>query len=145
MCHSIYISTTSPEDLAALPSSLFCFQSDPSLDKEIKVGFPGNRYRWHLLGRYGGCSCHFRHLAAGSDFEFGVPEAWSPEDADDIESTLAAYDVFARIVASGNELEVVDLWEGTSPENVIAMEVSLSHVPRESFQFFEGYKFILRP
>ena len=76
---------------------------------------------------------------------FGPPEAWFPEDADDIESTGAVYDVLARIVASGHRLDIIDTWNGAPSEAVRDLPVSLAHVPRDWFRFFENRRFILSP
>ncbi|MFI5387579.1 MAG: hypothetical protein ACHQ50_15835 [Fimbriimonadales bacterium] len=145
MCYSIYISTTTDEDLAALPSTLFRFERDPEAETPAMRDLLAHPHRWFLTGQGGGCSCHFRHVMGESDFGFGPPVDWYPEDEDDVESTHAVYEVFARVVNSGHQVDVVDMWSDMMPQYVDPMEVSLSQVPAESFRFFDGKRFILRP
>jgi hypothetical protein len=76
---------------------------------------------------------------------FGTPEDWFPEESDDIESTGAVYDVLTRIVASGQKVDLLSIWNGAPPEAVRDLIVSLHTVPRDSFRFFENYRFILNP
>ncbi|MCX6380814.1 MAG: hypothetical protein NT023_15305, partial [Armatimonadetes bacterium] len=100
----------------------------------------------YLEGQYGGCSCHFRHLfeVEGSEMDFGPPADWFPEDADDVKSTKAVYDVLARLLTEGHKVDLVDVWENTPPEAIPALNVSLGEVDRDSFQFFENHTFDLR-
>jgi hypothetical protein len=143
VCYSIYLSTTSGEDLTTLSATLFSFERVAEADKDFLAPYP---HCWRLIGEGGGCSCHFRHTGVeGTDLEFRHPEGWAPEDEDEIAATLAVYDVFAGILAAGHELEVADLWEGTPPEVAQTVEVSLSQVPPNSFRFFEDHRFILKP
>jgi hypothetical protein len=143
MCYTIFLSTTSAEALDALPYELYQFvrtteKEDQTIGDLIK--YP---HRWYLTGQYGGCSCHFRHLGEGSDMYFSPPEDWSPEDADDIESTGAVYDALAHIVTSGHRLDLVDMWNGTDPADIRDLPISLSNVSRDAFRFFENHRFIV--
>src|SRR5438105_4568891 len=104
MCYVIYLSTTSEEDFLQLPTDLYRFEHADAPGDAPAIGLLQYANKWYLSSRYGGCSCHYRHLA-GSDRSapaFGPPEDWCPEDDDNIESTAAVYDVFARILAAGN-------------------------------------------
>ena len=142
MCNLVYFSTTSEEDLAQLSSSVIRMRAPDDSDDESLLDLLAHPSRWYLESRYGGCSCHYRHRMYGDPSEFGPLEEWSNEDADDIESTLAAYDLFQRLVAEGDAVDVLDVWNDTPPEDVRELFVSLSDVPRESFRFFEGYRFV---
>lgn len=145
MCYVIYLSTTSGEDFTQLPTDLYRFEhADGTNDAEpVKLLHYANK--WVLICRHGGCSCHYRHSVASDRNapEFGPPEDWCPEDADDIESTSAVYDCFARILAEGHRLDVLDNWNGENLDSIKSPPVSLAAVPRESFKFFENYRFDL--
>lgn len=148
MCYTIYLSTTTEEDLSKLTSEVIRFEPildwvpDPIPGEDDSLeGLMCHPHLWFLVSRYGGCSCHYRHLGKGSDMRFGPPEDWSPEDDEDVESTQAVYDVFARILREGHELDVLDVWANTPVDSVSTIEVRLSQVPRESFRFFDGTRF----
>ena len=147
MCYVIYLSTSSGEDFLQLPTDLYRFEHADAPGEAQAIGLLKYANKWLLLCRYGGCSCHYRHLAGsvGREPEFGPPEDWCPEDDDNIESTAAVYDVFARILAEGHRLDVLDIWNGENLEAVTSIAVSLSSVPRQAFGFFENYQFELRP
>ena len=74
---------------------------------------------------------------------FEPPQDWCPEDSDNVEATLAAYEVFKRIIASGHQLDVVDVWDDMKPEEVEIVRVVLSEVSADHFRFFENRKFIM--
>lgn len=141
MCYSIYLSTTSQEDLSSLPSTLYRFlplteEDDPDILRLLD--YP---VQWYLQCRYGGCSCYFRHLGAGSDMNFAPPEDWFPEDLDDLEATQAVYEVLVRILAEGHRVDLVDAWTDAQPETITLLDVSVSEVPQDNFRFFENHKF----
>lgn len=145
MCYSLYLSTTANEDLAVLTSSLFIFEPHAVRDDDgIGEGL-ANPHKWVLTGRHGGCSCHFRHVVQGNEPVFDPPMDEFPEDAEEVESTVAIYELFNRLVTAGHRVDVVDLWDGTPPEYARSIEVSLSQVPAQAFRFFEGYRFVLVP
>ena len=106
---------------------------------------------WYLSGKYGGCSCHFRHTEGGyhpttkqtSMPYFSIPEDWSPEDPEDVESTAAFYDALVQIVNTGYQVEILDAWSGTKPTRIRTIPISLTKVPRDKFRFFNGFRFIL--
>jgi hypothetical protein len=144
MCYLIYLSTTSPEDLSRLPSKLYHFRPIAKEDDPAIVNLLDNPAQWYLECQYGGCSCHFRHLDGGRETDFFPPADWFPEDAEDIEATRAVYDLLARLLAEGHGVDLVDIWNGTPPEVITVLDVSLSEVGRDSFRFFEHRKFHLR-
>ena len=145
MCHSIYFSTTSDEDLTLLPQDLFiiCRAYHEYNSNELSVlRYPQT---WYLVCQYGACSCHFRHVLkyAPQLRYFSAVEDWNPEDDDDVESTSAMYDVFVRLVTEGHALDVLDIWEGDEASSITSMTVSVSDVPRNAFRFFDGVRFEL--
>ena len=145
MCYTIYLSTTSGEDLSDLNDGPFFFYRPSEHDDPDMLALLEHPSRWYLGSQYGGCSCHFRHVQMDREPEFVPPEDWCPEDEDDIEATKAVYDVLSRIVSEGHKLDLLSIWEGCSPDAVKAARFSLSEVPRESFRFFEDYRFVVSP
>lgn len=143
MCYSVYLSTTSPEDLSSLPSNLYRFRPLTEEDEPAIVTLLDHSAQWYLECQYGGCSCHFRHLCEGNERAFSPPADWFPEDADDIEATKAVYDVLAGLLASGHKVDLLDLWEDTEPDAITTLDLSLSTVDRDAFRFFESCKFNL--
>lgn len=146
MCYEIYVSTNSPEDLGMLSRNLFRF-GQPDEEREAgpiaMLSYPN---KWYLSGRYGGCSCHFRHLSIWSEsLGFGAPEDWFPEEVEEVESTAAAYDLFSRLVAEGWSLEALDTSSGANLGDMKSMKVSMGEVPRDSFRFFENFRFEFTP
>lgn len=129
MCYAIYLSTTDCEDLSKSSCEHFKVQAlEPNSEACRSLTHP---YRRALLSRFGGCSCHFRHVANERP-DFGPVEGWSPEDADDVEATAAAYELLRQILARNHKLEVLDLWNDAS-EAIRFAEVRLSEVPRDHF------------
>ncbi len=140
----IYVSTTSEKDLGSLDDERLSFERIPdeiTEDERWMESLLSHPHRWFLICRYGGCSCHFRHLDWGLDIEFTPPADWNPEDEDDIESTQAAYNVFLDLLSTGHEVDLIDARVGTVPEAIKTLEVDLSKVPRESFRFYNEYRF----
>ncbi len=149
MCHMVYLSTTCEEDLRALVSD--CVRFEPITDRDDPAILALLEYprRWFLTREFGGCSCHFRHSMAIDSrtgdriVEFEPPQDWLPEDEDDVAATVAAYDVFSRIVEEGHYLDVVDVWNGARPETIETVGVSLSGVPGDHFRFHEDRRLLL--
>jgi hypothetical protein len=171
VCYSIYLSTSSQEDLSLLASDQFTFipiadpvepeeswkrwAADPlfisdtaeaSDDPEI-LALLDHPQKWYLESKYGGCSCHFRHWGFIwknlSDATFSVPVDWSPEDEVEIESTKAVYDALVDVVKNGYCVDLVDCWSGSEAKDIQTLEVSLTNIPRDQFRFFGGVKFTL--
>lgn len=145
MCYLIYMSTTSPEDLSPSGGGLFRLFRVDAANQEPALTPLRHPRRWYLESKQGGCSCHFRHWMEVNGDEFGPPVEWFPEDEEDVESTTAFYDVIARLVSEGHDVDLVDVWNGTDAEAVRAVDVSLSDVDRESFRFFESARFAFKP
>jgi hypothetical protein len=142
MCYQIYVSTTSEEDLAALPTDLFRFELPTADDRPDILQLLAYPHKWYLACRYGGCSCHYRHLGEGSDFSFDQPQDWMPEDSDDVESTQGIYDLVERLLAAKQGVDLVDVWEDPAAIRVTTLSVKLSDVSRDAFRFFANHKFV---
>jgi hypothetical protein len=145
MCYVVYLSTVSEEDLSAHNHGLFMLSRVEDRDEEPAISLLRYPNRWYLESKYGSCSCHFRHWMEGNGDEFGPTVDWFPEDPEDVESTAAFYDIVARLVRAGDEVDVVDAWNGTPTEDIRTIDVSLARVDRDSFRFFENARFQLMP
>jgi len=142
MCYILYLSTASSEDLGQLPHDAFIFQKPDVSDSVEALGLLRYPHKWLLLCRYGGCSCHFRHVADGSpEMAFAPPQDWAPEDADDIESTQAVYDLISELVKNGHKVDLVDIFSEVPPAGLKDLRVDIGGVPRDAFRFFENYRF----
>ena len=149
MCYTVFFSTTSDEDLSEAGHGLFTpYRTDGHTWEEEAIELLAHPNRWYLECRYGGCSCHFRHIESYIA-TFGLPGDPLPggqdEDEDDIESTAAFYDLIKRLVDEGHDIDVIDVWSDTPNERVQTMDVSLSEVTRDTFRFFASHRFMLRP
>jgi hypothetical protein len=145
MCYTVFVSTDSDLDLGALPSAEFIFAPASDADIASLEGLMKHRNVWYLSGKYGGCSCHFRHLTRGSDWEFSEVVDWHPEDEEDVNSTQEVFDALAGIVLAGCSVDIVDLWANERPEDMRQFVVKLSEVDRCAFRFFENSRFELVP
>jgi hypothetical protein len=139
MCYALLLSTTSNDDLSRFNNEAIRF------DKTIPERLSFDRFlypnRWYVGSRTG-CSCSFRHLY-GPEFEFGVPEAWFPEEETDVQATLMFIHVVRSLLEKGESVDCIDLWEGhdMEPQPPISMNVNLSQIRDEAFRFFENHYF----
>jgi hypothetical protein len=158
MCYVIYLSTTSDEDLGLLPQDDYIISRPTEADPPAILALLSHPNQWVMLCRYGGCSCHFRHSSrgwlpgakSGTGVEASLPyfspvEDWSPEDDDDVDATARVYDLVSRVVAEGHSMDLIDVLEGVVREEIRTLDVSLGSISRESFRFFENYKFVFAP
>jgi hypothetical protein len=139
MCYIVYLSTDSDRDLS--PENrppLLTFEKDPARP-EPGCGLLRHPHR-RFVGAAGACSCGFRHLHS-IDLGFGPPQAWYPEDAENIEATKQFYDVVAGLLAAGNRVDCVAQWEATDADAIAHLDVDLAAVWREAFRFFEDHHF----
>ena len=146
LCYSVYMSTTAAGALAAGNSGHYRLRQWDGDAPEI-VGLLAYPARWELLGRHGGCSCHFRHLVEQNigHLGFGPPVDWFPEDEDDLEATRAVYDLLSRLLETGNQVDLIDVWSDPSPDNIHSVAVSLREAGRDSFSFWENRRMDLKP
>lgn len=163
MCYSVYLSTTCEDDLSLLKYEDFTLESialsnelddmgdmDNSEEAQLLRLLTYSNY-WYLSGKYGGCSCHFRHdgsLDLPEGFEgqkpsFGSPEDWRHEDEEDVESTKVVYDWLTSMLSVGHSIDLIDWWTDSNPEKLQIFDVKLQDVPREEFRFFGNGKFNL--
>ncbi len=151
MCNIVHISTTSEEDLALLPTDNYFIKRADEEEEDAHIARLAHPHKWFLMCRYGGCSCHFRHcnVLGNGDAEFLTPEEdelnANNDDDEYIEDTAAVYDLLTRLSNEGHKVDLLDSWNGDDLHRIKTVEVSLSHVPREAFRFFEGYRFEIKP
>jgi hypothetical protein len=142
MCYGVYISTDSAEDMSHRNSELVRFEkvTDPNADPCI--GLLDFANKWYV-GSKTGCSCTFRHLFS-VELGFGEAEDWYKEEQDELDATRELYGILFSLLSLGYEVDLVDRWEGTQPENITTLEVSLDDVPESAFRMFENHKFRLK-
>jgi len=145
MCYSIYVATTSSRDLAAHVGTRIQFERDLWTPEPAALELLIYPNRWFLTREFGGCSCHFRHVAEINDPLFEPYAEWQATDPDDLEATWEAFEVFRSLVEAGEGLEVMNLWEDPSPDEVKSFDVNLSKIPPNAFQFVENVRLHFRP
>jgi len=137
MCYALILSTTSNDDLSQFNGEMIKF------DKNIPARLSANSLlypnKWYVGSRTG-CSCSFRHMY-GPEFEFGVPVDWFPEDTFDIEATHMFVRLVRSLLAKGESVDCIDLWESNSEEPLPPLIVDLSRIQDEEFRFFENHHF----
>jgi hypothetical protein len=139
MCYALLLSTTSSDDLSQFNGEAIKFnKAIPVRLKFDHLLYPNSWY----VGSRTGCSCSFRHLY-GPEFEFSVPEDWFPEDKADIEATLVLIRLVRSLIAKGESVDCIDLWEGHDAEHrpPISMNINLGQIRDEEFRFFENHHF----
>jgi len=146
MCYVLHLSTSSSRDLSEEYSKIgFTFQriaEDAHLE-EKSINLLAYENRWYI-GAESGCSCEFRHLAAGSlDLGFSQPEDWYPEEEDEIEATKALHGVLHTLLEQGAEVDLVDGWQRADIANFKSIRVDLKKVGPNEFRLFEDRRFEL--
>lgn len=99
-------------------------------------------HRWCVVSK-SGCGCTFRHVTSAA-LGFGTPEDWCPEESDAIAATKALYGHLQDLLSSGHEVDLVDAWYDTPPEEIQNIDVSLDEVSEKEFRMFENHKFRLK-
>jgi len=143
MCYRVYISTDSDEDLSKRNSELVHFEKVTDANTGSCTYLLDLPNKWYV-GSKTGCSCTFRHLAVGSDFEFGGPEDWCEEEQDNLDATKELYRTLDYLLSSGHKVDLVDQWYDTKPEAITTLDVSLDKVSESDFMMFENHKFRLK-
>jgi hypothetical protein len=141
MCYSVYISTNSSQDFSIYNSELVYFEKMTDLSNNPCITLLEFSHKWYVGSRTG-CSCGFRHLAS-IEFGFSDPVDWYEEEQDDIEATSELYCVLLKLLSSGYHVDIVDLWQGTQPKDIITSDVSLDEISATEFRLFENHKFNL--
>jgi len=139
MCYSLYLSTSSPEDLAKYNSELLRFRPPEAADEKW-VGLLRHEHKW-FVGSKSKCSCTFRHLST-TDLGFIEPQDWCPEDADNIQATAELYRVIRRLIAAGEQVDCLDAWYGAKPGEIKDMVVTFNAVSEKEFLLFENYHLV---
>ncbi len=139
MCYSLYLSTSSREDLARWNSEFLSFQRLTG-DVPEAVSLLRHPEKWYV-GSKSGCSCTFRHLLS-VELGFGEPVAWYPEDDDEIRTTAELYRIIARLLAQGRQVDCLDLWTGAQTGDIKELVVNMQAVKEKEFRLFENYHFV---
>jgi hypothetical protein len=142
MCYTLYLSTSSPEDLTRYNSEWVRFRR-PDVGDSPPTKALENTQQW-FIGSMDGCSCRFRHLADG-DLAFEEPQDWMEEDEDSIRATRELYRVIASLVQDGHKVDCLDLWPAMEPVEIKTVAVRLSNVPEKAFRLFENHHFVFEP
>ena len=145
MCYVLVLATSSPADLSRWNTELVQFRRDMPTRGVASVEATALRYpfKWYV-GSRSGCSCSFRHLYFNSvELGFGEPEAWFPEEPEDIAATLEFMAVVRTLVGQGHAVECIDAWEHGEPEPGEHCEATilLGAMKDTEFRFFEGHRF----
>jgi hypothetical protein len=114
----------------------FKLERIPELYKS-KLSYPNQWY----VGSKSGCSCNFRHLYS-VELGFGTPEDWHEDGQQEIEATVTVIKIIREMVREGYNVDCVDIWEGTAPEEINLKLVDLGEVADEQFWFFENHHFL---
>jgi hypothetical protein len=138
VCYSVFLSTSSPEDLAPRSNDLARFEKAGLADPVTSVLL--HEHKW-FVGSSSGCSCTFRHLM-NSELGFHEPVDWFPESDDALKATARFMEVVREILSSGHPVDCVDAWSGAEPGDIRGKHVDLSAVSSEQFRFFENYHFV---
>lgn len=144
MCYGVYISTDSREDLSLRNSDLVRFEkvTDPLSDPCIAL--LDHPFQWYV-GSKSSCSCTFRHLHPSSiELGFSEPVDWYKEAQDELDATKELYAVLDSLLTSDHQADLVDRWEGSAPEDITTIDVSLDEVSPAAFRMFEDHKFRMR-
>jgi hypothetical protein len=138
MCYSVYLSTNANTDLSKKNSDLLRFEKNAI---EPQYAPLLNFLNHWFVGSKSMCSCTFRHLYS-VELGFGAPVGWYPEDEDEIEATRAFIKVIRELLASGHQVDCIDFWEGTDPEDIQEILVPLGTLSDDQFRFFENHRFL---
>jgi len=141
VCYGVYISTDSGEDLAGRSSNLVRFEKVAAPEADPCISLLEFSSQWSV-GSKSGCGCTFRHLTS-IDLGFSEPVEWYEEGQDELDATQELYGVLRSLLEAGYKVDLVDRWEGSEPDDITTMAVSLDRVSVREFRLFEDYKFKL--
>ncbi len=142
MCYAVYVSTDSPENLSLRSSALVRFEALDVTSEDPCVALLEHANRWYV-GSKSHCSCTFRHLIP-IELGFCEPEAWCPEQQDEVDATRELYAVIVALLVAGHEADLIDRWEGARPEDIRTLDVDLEGVSQSAFRLFENCRFRFR-
>jgi len=136
MCYSLYLSTSSREDLTKYNSELLRFKPPGPADEKW-VGLLRHEHKW-FVGSKSECSCTFRHFST-TELGFIEPQDWCPEDEDNIRATAELYRVIRGLLCAGEHVDCLDLWYDAKGNDIKEMRVTLSTVSEKQFLLFENH------
>jgi hypothetical protein len=138
MCYSVFLSTSSPEDLSVHSTARVKFQTEDIGENVARILL--HEHKW-FIGSQSGCSCTFRHLTS-PELGFGKPEEWYPEEGDELAATGEFVAVVRQLLNGGHEVDCVDVWNQEAGGGIATRQVELSVVSDEEFRFFENFHFV---
>jgi len=140
MCYTLLLSTSSSEDLSAQNCDLIRFEKDAPEHTPINaLRYPN---KW-FVGSRSGCSCSFRHLYS-IELGFGEPVDWYKEDQEDIAATLLFVKIVKSILAKGEGVDCIDVWDAIRDQqeaSIPVREVDVGQIGEAEFRFFENHHF----
>jgi hypothetical protein len=139
MCYSLYLSTSSREDLTKHNSELLRFRSLDAADEKW-TSLLRHEHKW-FVGSKSVCSCTFRHFST-TDLGFTEPLDWSPEDEDNVLATAELYRVIHTLIAAGEQADCLDVWYDAKSDEVKEMTVTFSAVSEKQFLLFENHHLV---
>ena len=139
MCYSLYLSTSSPEDLTKYNSELVRFKRPEPADEKW-AGLLRHEHKW-FVGSKSQCSCTFRHFTS-PDLGFTELLDWFPEDEDNVQATAELHRVIRVLVSAGERVDCLDAWYDAAPEAIKEMVVKFDTVSEKQFLLFEDYHFL---
>lgn len=142
MCYTLYLSTSSTEDLTKYNTELVHFEHPEHLHDKVASTLL-NPVKW-FIGAPTACSCALRH-STEEDAEFREPQEWYPEDDDDVRATMELYRTVATLVHGGHQVDCLDAWSGMEERESKTISVSLSAVSEKTFRLFENHHFVFEP
>lgn len=139
MCYTLYLSTSSDEDLTRFSSDRIGFERLAD-DEATCADILTNSHQWFVSGQTG-CSCAFRHLSGG-ELVFDEPRDWFPEEEDDIAATAELYRVIHALWAAGHDVDCLDSWCEPARDAIQSIKVDLRVVSETAFRLFENHHFV---
>ena len=136
MCYSVYLSTSSPEDLTKHNSELVRFRRPEPTDEKW-TGLLRHEHKW-FVGSKSQCGCTFRHFTT-PDLGFTEPLDWSPEDEDNVQAAAELYRVIHELVSAGGQVDCLDVWSDAKPEAIKEMAVKFDTISEKQFLLIENY------
>ena len=140
MCYSVYLSTNNQKDLTEYNTELVILNRIAKNDETHFTTLLKNPHKWYV-GSKSGCSCTFRHLTS-TELGFGKPVDWYKEEQDEIDATGELFRLIRKLLNGGYSADIISIWEGSDPENVIRMDIDLSQLDEFTFRLFENHQFI---
>jgi len=139
MCYSLYLSTSSREDLTKHNSELLRFRRPEPADAKW-AGLLRYEHKW-FIGSKSECSCTFRHLST-TELGFIEPQDWCPEDEDNVHATAELYRVILSLVSAGEQVDCLDAWYGAKPDEIKEMAVTINTISERQFLLFENHHLV---